>query len=77
MNSYFEREKFQTLLSGFVFSLTKTSLERKPRKIKKNTFSMLVLDFQPEFILGEQEADSKITPTYRLNSLSSVQSARG
>ncbi len=30
----------------------------------KNAFSILVLDFQPEFILGEQDADSKITPHY-------------
>ena len=50
IQSYFEREKFQTL-SGFCQKkFSKNSLERKPRKIMKNAFSILVLDFQSESI---------------------------
>ena len=37
---------------ALVHFLTKTSLERKQRKIMKNAFSILVLDFQPESIFG-------------------------
>ncbi len=65
MKSYFGRKKFQTLLGGFgQKKFTKTCLKRKPLKIMKNAFSILVSDFQPESILGDQDADSKITPPY-------------
>ena len=52
MKSYFVEKKSQPLLIKWFGSIffTKTRLERKPHKIMKNDFSILVLDFRPESI---------------------------
>ncbi len=58
--------KTEILQVGLVqfFSLTKTGLKRKLLKIMDNAFSILVLDFKPQSILGKEDADSKITLPY-------------
>ena len=59
------REKIQTLLSGLgPKKIHKNKARAETTQNNENAFSILVLDFQPESILGEQDADSKITPPY-------------
>ena len=66
IKSYFKK-KIWTLFSGFgpiFFSHKNKSRAETTQNNEKRFFYILVLDSQPESILGEQDADSKITQPY-------------